>query len=68
MAEKFVGTTFTKLFFRKIFRNDKKRPSTKSPKALIFRGGDEGIRTPDLLNANQALSQLSYAPTIKHEA
>ena len=25
-------------------------------------GGDEGNRTPDLLNAIQALSQLSYAP------
>ena len=28
----------------------------------IFIGGDEGDRTPDLLNAIQALSQLSYAP------
>ncbi len=26
-------------------------------------GGDEGIRTPDLLNAIEALSQLSYIPT-----
>ena len=25
-------------------------------------GGDEGERTPDLLTASQALSQLSYAP------
>lgn len=25
-------------------------------------GGDEGIRTPDLLRAKQALFQLSYAP------
>ena len=25
-------------------------------------GGDEGDRTPDLMNAIQALSQLSYAP------
>ena len=25
-------------------------------------GGDEGNRTPDLLTASQALSQLSYAP------
>ena len=29
---------------------------------LFRRGGDKGIRTPDLLNANQTLSQLSYAP------
>ena len=27
-------------------------------------GGDKGIRTPDLLNAIQALSQLSYIPKI----
>ncbi len=26
------------------------------------RGGAEGNRTPDLLNAIQALSQLSYGP------
>lgn len=37
--------------------------STK--KALFYRAflhGDEGGRTPDLLNAIQALSQLSYVP------
>lgn len=28
-------------------------------------GGDEGDRTPDLLTASQALSQLSYAPVTK---
>ncbi len=28
---------------------------------LIF-GGDEGDRTPDLMNAIHALSQLSYVP------
>ena len=27
-----------------------------------MQGGDEGDRTPDLLTASQALSQLSYAP------
>lgn len=32
------------------------------PRSLKFPGGDGGIRTHDLLNANQALSQLSYAP------
>ena len=26
-------------------------------------GGDEGIRTPGLLHAKQALSQLSHTPT-----
>ena len=28
------------------------------------RDGDEGNRTPDLLNAIQALSQLSYIPAV----
>lgn len=28
-------------------------------------GGDEGNRTPDLLTASQALSQLSYAPVTR---
>ncbi len=30
--------------------------------SCIHDGGDEGDRTPDLLTASQALSQLSYAP------
>ena len=38
----------------------------KGPRNLedlcIHDGGDEGDRTPDLLTASQALSQLSYAP------
>jgi hypothetical protein len=29
---------------------------------VVFFGGAEGDRTPDLLNAIQALSQLSYSP------
>ena len=32
--------------------------------ASLFNGGGKGIRTPDLLNAIQALSQLSYTPTL----
>ena len=31
----------------------------------IHVGGDEGDRTPDLLTASQALSQLSYAPVTR---
>ena len=31
---------------------------------LVLTGGAEGNRTPDLLNAIQALSQLSYNPII----
>ena len=33
------------------------------PSGRLFYGGAEGNRTPDLLNAIQALSQLSYNPT-----
>ncbi len=32
---------------------------------LNHNGGDEGDRTPDLLTASQALSQLSYAPVTR---
>ena len=32
---------------------------------IQYSGGDEGDRTPDLLTASQALSQLSYAPVRK---
>ena len=38
----------------------------RNPEDLcIHDGGDEGDRTPDLLTASQALSQLSYAPVTK---
>ena len=33
-----------------------------SPRAASLRSGGEGDRTPDLVNAIHALSQLSYAP------
>ena len=39
------------------------KKSLRYPEGLcIHDGGDEGNRTPDLLTASQALSQLSYAP------
>lgn len=39
-------------------------PGLRQSKAVIEgSGGDGGDRTPDLLIANQTLSQLSYAPT-----
>ena len=34
----------------------------RTAKPSDFVGGDKGSRTPDLLNAIQALSQLSYTP------
>ena len=40
------------------------KASTRRPAySLLPRRGGEGNRTPDLLNAIQALSQLSYAPS-----
>ena len=41
-----------------------KRPSGTEG-FCIHDGGDEGDRTPDLLTASQALSQLSYAPVTR---
>jgi hypothetical protein len=38
------------------------------PHAVLPRHGGEGNRTPDLLNAIQALSQLSYAPSSQSRA
>jgi Phage integrase family len=37
--------------------------ATRSPEVVEKSGGREGIRTPGLLVANEALSQLSYSPT-----
>ena len=45
--------TQNSLYEKREYRND-------TPK---IRGGDKGNRTPDLLNANQALYHLSYTPT-----
>ena len=35
---------------------------SRCPELLNLFGGDEGDRTPDLMNAIHALSQLSYIP------
>ena len=40
--------------------NTQKKPDTDC--IGLKTGGDKGSRTPDLLNAIQALYQLSYAP------
>ena len=34
---------------------------------FVTLGGDRGIRTPDLCDANAALSQLSYIPTSQQQ-
>ena len=38
---------------------------TRQPEDCLVPGGDEGDRTPYLLNAIQALSQVSYTPIAK---
>ena len=51
--------------------NPSKRPEYPAPSAepdwtregAMWSGGAEGYRTPDLLIANEALSQLSYGPS-----
>ena len=43
----------------------RKKGLQKSEGLCIHDGGDEGDRTPDLLTASQALSQLSYAPVTR---
>ena len=40
-----------------------KGSSEVNPKLFRFNGGAEGDRTPDLVTASHALSQLSYGPT-----
>ena len=42
-----------------------KKGLRKTESLYIHDGGDEGDRTPDLLTASQALSQLSYAPVTR---
>ena len=46
---------------------EKKRGASQLANPLIFFGGAEGDRTPDLMNAIHALSQLSYSPNEQQE-
>ena len=49
--------------FRAKFRISHQKVRESSPAMIpLLSGGAEGDRTPDLLNAIQALSQLSYNP------
>ena len=45
-------------------KNKKRQESQNSCRSKVKIGGDKEDRTPDLLNAIQALSQLSYAPIL----
>ena len=51
--------------YRVVF--DYRKSKKKSGKPVVFRtfGGDKRDRTADLLNAIQALSQLSYTPIFR---
>ena len=59
----------SKIDFRRDFRRNLNLPEGRlnslteigAPERKVT-GGGEGDRTPDLRNANPALSQLSYAP------
>ncbi len=55
-------TRFTILRIRCICSQKRKADGKTVSFSQTFDGGDEGDRTPDLLHAMQALSQLSYAP------
>ncbi len=46
----------------KMFVNSRSHKKGKSETRLPEIGGDGGIRTLDLTDANRTLSQLSYAP------
>src|SRR4029079_17912456 len=52
--------------FRAFFRRGVQRTGLARPTCHV--SGGEGNRTPDLLNAIQALSQLSYAPSSRSTA
>ena len=46
------------------FKNDHLKSVSENSQPFAISGGAEGGRTPDLLNAIQALSQLSYSPIL----
>ena len=65
-AEKMDKTFFMRPFSILFYKERKRLPREGTPScdslSMSLNGGDEGDRTPDLLHAMQALSQLSYAP------
>ena len=58
-----AGVGWTVALRCNVFSYEKRPSGTES--LCIHDGGDEGDRTPDLLTASQALSQLSYAPVTR---
>jgi hypothetical protein len=64
------GTAFKRLYLKdgEIVKTELNSPfaliaSRAKGSESVSSGGAEGIRTPDLLRAREALSQLSYSPT-----
>ena len=60
LSDSYLNAVLIFPFYSSTLKN-KKTPRGRS---LDFNGGAEGNRTPDLLNAIQALSQLSYNSAI----
>jgi hypothetical protein len=59
------GVRSNHLSYRPILADRRTTPSSLDPSCTAMNlkvGGAERDRTDDLLNANQALSQLSYSP------
>ena len=58
-----LNDTTSRQLIKKVHNSRKgKKRVCENSQTRMDSGGDEGDRTPDLLNAIQALSQLSYAP------
>ena len=57
---------FTRAGFVRVSRGSylksKQKGQSKNALTCKFLGGDKGVRTPDLMTASHALSQLSYIP------
>ena len=51
-----------RIYYHLPLPQDKKSKVAAEVLSIVTPGGAEGIRTPDLLRAREALSQLSYSP------
>ncbi len=60
------GWASRRLIFSKMDADPANRATLKASRKLrsVMKYGDEGDRTPDLVVANDALSQLSYIPIL----
>ena len=54
------------LYFIPLMLQDGEMKKSLGEMPMVRLGGAEGIRTPDLLLAKQALSRLSYSPTVNY--